>query len=545
MRGRLDLRAALALAALLLAVRSGADPAASEVPLWLETTPAARPPLGGNTIFPAYDAVAQRVVILLDGDLWSFDGTAWTILPSGGPGTPVGSAGALAFDRSRGVLVADLGIDGVWERRQGVWNQAAGLSPGVRSLVFHDRLATLVGVRAPDLAALEVYAYKDGVWTLLPGTSPPVGLQNFGVTYDAARDRLVLFGGSITRGLEPPVPSDETFEWDGTTWRNPQPVIRPTARAARLAYDSARRRTVLFGGTGYRPPNQPLGDTWEWDGAAWGTRFPASAPEPRQDTPIVYDEHRRRVVLIGHGVSQGTANDTWEYSSYAGSCASNDQCDTATCDQGICCHDACGPCQRCDPSGVGCLPVQGVDDADSCTGPFTCDAAGRCKKKGGQTCRQPSECAAGECTSGICCTAHCAPYACEGTGACKVRCSADADCVGEARCQDGACVAPLATCSTPVRLRSSQGTEQDCAPFACDAIRGACRVACTSSDECAEGFLCSGGQTCRSAPPATSAGCTVGARGRDLDRGAGGAGVLAAWLVVVAVKRRRRERDPS
>jgi len=39
-----------------------------------------------------------------------------------------------------------------------------------------------------------------------------------------------------------------------------------------MAYDAARRRVVLFGGGPNSPPFQSLGDTWEWDGVKWEKR---------------------------------------------------------------------------------------------------------------------------------------------------------------------------------------------------------------------------------------------------------------------------------
>ena len=49
-------------------------------------------------------------------------------------------------------------------------------------------------------------------------------------------------------------------------------------------------QVVLFGGAG-------VGDTWEY-GTTWTERVPATSPSPRAEHAMVYDERRRRVVLI-------------------------------------------------------------------------------------------------------------------------------------------------------------------------------------------------------------------------------------------------------
>ena len=58
---------------------------------------------------------------------------------------------------------------------------------------------------------------------------------------------------------------NHTDEWNGSAW-TPRVVPGPLPRGSHaIAFDSARGRVVLFGGSGgYR-----LADTWEYDGTAW------------------------------------------------------------------------------------------------------------------------------------------------------------------------------------------------------------------------------------------------------------------------------------
>lgn len=63
------------------------------------------------------------------------------------------------------------------------------------------------------------------------------------MAFDSARNRTVLFGGMGSTGE-----LSDTWEWNGTAW-SPISTPMPPARAFHgLAYDSARQRTVLFGG---------------------------------------------------------------------------------------------------------------------------------------------------------------------------------------------------------------------------------------------------------------------------------------------------------
>ena len=119
----------------------------------------------------------------------------------------------------------------------------------------------------------------------------------------------MLFGGAMV--ASPYAFLDETWEWDGTNWQQRTPASRPSPRATSLAYDAARGRVVLFGGT-----DGPsfLADTWEWDGTNWRQRTPLTTPPARAGHALAYDAQRQRVVMFG-GSTTGNSflADTWEW----------------------------------------------------------------------------------------------------------------------------------------------------------------------------------------------------------------------------------------
>jgi len=151
-------------------------------------------------------------------------------------------------------------------------------------------------------------------WTLRSVTGlKPSARQLLGLAYESARDRTVLFGGS--ESAQGQVVGD-TWEWDGTTlaWTprdpgDPNGVAAPTPRALfAMAYDSVRGVTVLFGG--YTSLPNVFGDTWEWDGSSWTLVHPAdptgaTAPTPRRGSAMAYDSLRGVSVLFGGSDIQG------------------------------------------------------------------------------------------------------------------------------------------------------------------------------------------------------------------------------------------------
>jgi len=123
------------------------------------------------------------------------------------------------------------------------------------------------------------------------------------MVYDSARARTVMFGGNSSGNLV-----NDTWEWDGTGWSQVA-TTGPLARQHHsMAYDSLRARTVLFGGggAGY------LGDTWEWDGSTW-TQVATTGPSARSDSSMTYDSLRGRTVLFGGITSGGRSGETWEW----------------------------------------------------------------------------------------------------------------------------------------------------------------------------------------------------------------------------------------
>ena len=185
-------------------------------------------------------------------------------------------------------------------------NQDMAVYTGYSSMSFHEGTGTVArfggewrsgtcGQWLEDVGTM--WTWNGATWARYLGTQPPARTRA-GMVYDAARDRLVLFGGSTVEDYWYGPPLGDTWEWDGTAWEE-RPVVGPPAQSGHaMAYDRARQRTVLFG----------RGSTWEWDGTEW-THRTDSGPGQRSGCAMAYDEIRRRVVLFGGS----GMDDTWEW----------------------------------------------------------------------------------------------------------------------------------------------------------------------------------------------------------------------------------------
>lgn len=127
----------------------------------------------------------------------------------------------------------------------------------------------------------------------------------FASAYDAARQRLVMFGGQSGSGA-----LADTWEWDGERWSRAQGE-GPSGRVGHaMAFDASRGVVVLWGGV---TSTQELpAETWLWNGTAW-TRRDGPAPPGRFAHQLAWMPARGRVVLIGGRDTQGERADLWEW----------------------------------------------------------------------------------------------------------------------------------------------------------------------------------------------------------------------------------------
>ncbi|MDQ3991470.1 MAG: kelch repeat-containing protein, partial [Actinomycetota bacterium] len=165
----------------------------------------------------------------------------------------------------------------------------------------------------------DTWVFEGDDWSLAsPKVSPPPRWGH-AMAYDSQRQRIVVFGGCCTSEGRP---FGDTWEWDGSTWtlRPPivdgQPGASPPARGLHaMAYDSANRRIVVFGGSRdpvprFPAPSDDLGDTWTWDGVRWKDVTLPLGPSPRSASAMAYDANRGEAVLFG-GTSG--SNETWRW----------------------------------------------------------------------------------------------------------------------------------------------------------------------------------------------------------------------------------------
>jgi len=202
---------------------------------------------------------------------WTFDGSAWTLLPADESMTP-------RYDHAQ-----------AWDSRRNALIIFGGYDSGRRN---------------------DTWAFLDMAWRPVEAAHPPEIVRAHRMVYDPARDRTVLFGGS---GVEARIQTTHVF--DGSDWALVDTPTAPYARNAHaLAWDEARNGVVLFGGETLDVTSPP-DDLWEWTGAAWIDRTPTGRrPSSRILHGMAFDPERRRFLVAGGMTLPDGAplSDTWE-----------------------------------------------------------------------------------------------------------------------------------------------------------------------------------------------------------------------------------------
>ena len=223
----------------------------------------------------AFDPTSGRLILFGGGaansdpprkDTWSWDGSNWREEhPATAP--PVLDHAMMASDRTNRNLVLfgfggpDLQVPMTWIWNGSNWIQKhpsrsplqrnnAGLAAGAKSGVL------LFGGQPGEAGSLnDSWAWDGDNWSQLhPATNPPGGAVVM-AREDGRQDVVML-------------EMDGTWRWNSSNWTKLTTSAQPPFEHFRaITYDAARDRVVVFGGKA--EPNQATNDTWLWDGSSW------------------------------------------------------------------------------------------------------------------------------------------------------------------------------------------------------------------------------------------------------------------------------------
>jgi len=190
-----------------------------------------------------------------------------------------------------------------------LWTQKEDIGPSLR---FSHRMAydaarqrvVLFGGFNSTTQLGDTWVWDGTEWTQIADTGPSERYFT-AMAFDRLRECQVLFGGLFENTW-----FNDTWEWgDGTGWVKRQDMGPQSIAFPIITYTD--KRTVLFASKARVFVGS--GQTWEWDGKLW-TQHQDMGPKARTRSALVYDSQRDRVVLFGGTTGQAVERlgDTWE-----------------------------------------------------------------------------------------------------------------------------------------------------------------------------------------------------------------------------------------
>ena len=159
----------------------------------------------------------------------------------------------------------------------------------------------------------DLWAWQNGNWQQVDAGNAPAGRHLADITYDRARDRVILFGGykytadgKALEGLY------DTWEFDGTSWTEVQATGNgPKVDKPLLAFDPVRNETILVGiDTTFKT------QMYRYDvaGKTWQKITPDPLPPCANESTLAYQTHNQTVVLTGGACSDSsTSDEVWQW----------------------------------------------------------------------------------------------------------------------------------------------------------------------------------------------------------------------------------------
>ena len=271
---------------------------------------------------------------------WSPATSKWTNRTGAGTSPDARSGAAMVFDSLRGKFVLFGGRAGSgynyedtweWDPTTGTWTDVsdAGSHPTARSqhgMVYEKSTGKILlfGGGRSDSTSYDgtgvtgsfgdTWEYDPAAytWTARTVTTTPTARHDFGMVWDSARSKAVLFAGiqvDVTGAAG--VPKQDTWEWDpaaGTWTERTLKGTKPSQRYAHaMAFDGTRNKVVVFGGWDISTGGS-RNDLWDWDPTtgAWTERLTGSesgTPGARMYASMVADSADARLEVVAGQVA--------------------------------------------------------------------------------------------------------------------------------------------------------------------------------------------------------------------------------------------------
>jgi hypothetical protein len=206
-------------------------------------------------------------------DIYSFNGTTWTLGTAAGNRTAARTAAA-------------------------AWDSQAS-----RMITFGGVVGDTCGAYGTE--SNETWYWDATGWHNAAPATLPSARVNAAMAYDRLRNKTVLYSGNPRDGTT----VVDTWAWNNTNWTKINTTSTPNQRSAhKLFYNPDSQRVTLFGNSSYVTGE----DVWEFDGANWTQRAQIGTYPSRYNPAVAFDAINHTIVsfsgrdqdLVTGGVTQ-------------------------------------------------------------------------------------------------------------------------------------------------------------------------------------------------------------------------------------------------
>lgn len=254
-----------------------------------------------------------------DSTLWAWDGARWSALGDGAPGARSGLILVSDPRRNRVLLYGGQNqasqFDDTWEWRIGRWSRLATRGPGARHMTAgafdrtRNQLVLFGGYSVEGKATLsDTWIFDGSAWRRAAESGPPARAGHT-MGFDPGLGRVILMGGADAQGRH----FSDSWSWDGDRWTNlgAGPAITPNTQMVQMPGGGVG----TFGGWDGTRPSRSL---FRWNGRQWESAEPPDGPSARMEVALAFDAARRKVVLFGGSDADGAKlSDLWEFDGQA------------------------------------------------------------------------------------------------------------------------------------------------------------------------------------------------------------------------------------
>lgn len=240
---------------------------------WKEKRPATRPDPRYEAAM-AYDSARQEVVLFggMEKQGRRTVSTPWAILE-----TIPSPSGPVRIVNYRDTWVWD-GAN--WKQRIPAQAPSARSEHAMAYDAARKQVVLFGGISAEGKLLNDTWVWDGMNWKKMnPANIPPARYRQ-AMAYDLNHRQIVMFGGMDSSGFKiGRYAFNDTWLWDGTNWTKAEPVgDLPEARGdAAMDFDHSQGRLVLISGYVYSSTGtgSPRDESWAWDGSSWRKLAPS------------------------------------------------------------------------------------------------------------------------------------------------------------------------------------------------------------------------------------------------------------------------------